>query len=400
MKKQIYAVLSVITLLVMSSVFAAEEKTTTYLTDKINFSGSVYIIILGLAIAGFSLWVVTDSKKRKTWGTVSLVVVLAGVGLLIAGPAILADDNWFNNWFNKPVFGKEYTTSINDRNVTFVYTTTGIQGTNPSNTASNTICPPGNSVEDTTVTLASINKYTAIPTGGTHRYSLNGNPAATVSDAATFTASPGDNLKVLFGNETDGSYFGEIENYIIPCKGTATLSKERYQNGTLTIEVYNEEGNLINAGATNESLASGDVVTLESKLKGQYQRGFPHGLVVVAEYNGTGTSAEMDDVIVDFGGSETNVPPMYVPVMGTTSKRKAYSIPSVTSNQILQGSVVIDVDDTVTPVFAMGNVTLTFFGKDYYINEDTAGSFDGPQASDEDDTATFGTAGSFVISLD
>ena len=254
-------------------------------------------------------------------------------------------------------------------------------------------------VEDTTVTLSSNNKYTATSTGGTHRYRINGAPAQTVSDAGTLTASPGDTLQILWGNETIGNYFGSVSNEVIPCVGTKTFTTDLVQNGTLTVEVFNEEGNLIDTVQENETLAAGDVVTLSARLKGTYQRGFPYGGVMVVEFNGTGSSSQIDDVILSFGGSETSVPSIYSITLGTFARTKAYTIPSIISNQILDGSIVIDADDTNNPGSA-GDPLLTFYPNDYFINEDTGGSFDGPSADDEDDAQTFPHITTFTINVD
>jgi len=265
----------------------------------------------------------------------------------------------------------------------------------------------GCDVEDTTVTLSALDKYNSNPAGTTHRYSINGVPALTVSNAGTFTASPGDSLKILWGNETDGSYYGVVSTEVIPCAGTKTFTANLVQNGTLTIEVFNEEGNLIQSaagtgGGENETLSPGDVVTLEAKLKGQYQRGFPYGGVMVAEFNGSGAASEIDDVIIDFGGSKVSVPTVHTTTFGTNSKRVAYSIPALESNEILIGSIVIDVDDTLAPGAdaASGDINLTFYANDYFVNENTGGSFDGPSVSDEDDSVTFGEGPSFTINTD
>lgn len=252
-------------------------------------------------------------------------------------------------------------------------------------------------VEDTTVTLSAINAFTSSATAGNHRYKINSNPARVVADAGTFTASPGDKIQILWGNETDGNYFGAVTTETIPCAGTATFSTELYQNGTVTIEVFNEEGNLLSQSGENESVAAGDVVTLTAKLKGTFQRGQPNGGVIVAEYNGTGTSL-FDDVIVDFGGSEVPTPSFYTVRLGINAKTKTYSVPAIISNDILVGSIVLDVDDSNNPP---GNTTwLTYYPYDYFINEDTGGSFDGPAVEDEDDAQTFVHATEFALTFD
>jgi hypothetical protein len=257
------------------------------------------------------------------------------------------------------------------------------------------VCPPG-SVEDVTVTLAAQNKYTAAASGGTHRYRVNGAPATTVSDAGTFTASAGAEIEVLWYNaSTSGGYFSDTSVHRLDCgAGAPTLSRELVSNGTVTIQVFNEEGNLINGAAENETLAAGDVVTLEAKLKGQFQNGMPYGGILIAEYN----TSEIDDVIIDFGGSKVSTPDLFT-VSATVSGTKTYSIPAILSNQILDGTITIDADDTQNPG-QVEDIDLYLYKNNYFINYDTGGSFDGPAVEDEDDAATMSGREVFVLAID
>ena len=272
-----------------------------------------------------------------------------------------------------------------------------ISGAIPTTTLQ-TACP-----DTTTVTFSSVDKFSGVATGGTHAYSVNGAPIKTVTDKGTDTLSPKDTIQVLFGNETDGTYFGALETYTIGCTGTQDLTTKRLQNGTIAIEVYNEEGNLIgsNGANGNESVAAGDVVTLEAKLKGTFEKGFPGGVLVV-EFNGTGTS-QIDDIIVDIAGSQAvSVPSVYAITMGANARTKAYSIPPIESNAILTGKIVIDVDDANAPgtdatALAQLDPRLTLYANDYFINK---GVFDGPAITDENDAITFGHTTVNVIALD
>lgn len=248
---------------------------------------------------------------------------------------------------------------------------------------SGTIC----AVEDTTVTLSAINKYTSLATGGTHRYRINGGPAKELSDAGTFTASPGDQISILWFNaSTSGSYFSDIGTVTVPCAGTKTFSKELVANGTASIQIYNEEGNVVD-GATatqNETLANGDVVVLDMNIKAGFQVGFPHGGVLICEYN----NSIIDDCIINLGGDEVNVPSIYDTV--TLHDAKAYSVPAFENTEKLIGTMTIDVDDTNDPAgLPVSAMNVTFRPYNYYVNEDTGGSFDGPAVEDEDDSATY-----------
>lgn len=253
-------------------------------------------------------------------------------------------------------------------------------------------------IEDTTVTLSAVDKYTQASTGGTHRYRINGAPALTVSDAGTLTASPGDVIEILWENATQSvSYFSDISKEVVPCAGTVTYSKELFQNGTVTIDIFNEEGDLIDNGVNNETLAAGDVVTLLSRVKGTYQRGIPYGGVMVTEWNTT----SIDDVIVEFGGAEVEVPGVFTITLGTEAKTKAFSIPGVETNNMVEGKITIDVDDSFDPtVGGDDSVKITFYPYNYYINEDKGGIFNELGVEDEDDIQTYQHTTTTLLTVD
>ena len=329
-----------------------------------NYLTSLNISLIA-GIIGAVLLILSLAKGYKDKGTKVIMTWLAIGGIVIAVlPAFMPVA-----FLTDPLGGATIAVST---------------GTIPTQSVVGGIC----GVEDTTVTISAVDAYTEASAGTTHRYRVNNGPALTVANAGTFTASPGDVISVLYGNETDGTYYGFTETETLPCAGTKTISDKIYRNGTLTVEVFNEEGNLID-GVENETLANGDVVTLSSKLKGTYQRGFPHGGVIVAEFNGTGTST-IDDVIVNFGGSETSVPGIYAITLGTNARTKAFTVPAILSNQIIEGKIVIDVDDTNNPVgTGDGDVVLTFYANDYFIDDDNSGAFAGPKVTDEDNVQTF-----------
>lgn len=256
-------------------------------------------------------------------------------------------------------------------------------------------CGPG-SIEDATVTLSAQDAYTASATGGTHRYRVNGAPASTVSDGGTFTASAGDVIEVLWYNGATSTYFSARDTYTVPCnQGAPIFSTELVADGTQVIEVFNEEGNLIDSSGENETLGAGDVVTLSANIKGAFQTGLPYGGVMVVEYNTTA----YDDVIADFGGSKVSVPDFYT-VSSTGNIARAYSIPAIASNDILRGSMVLDADDTINPAVDNADVTITLYKSNYFINEDTGGSFDGPAVMDEDSAQIYSTTATFTLNTD
>lgn len=257
-------------------------------------------------------------------------------------------------------------------------------------------------VEDTTITLSAIDATTAAAVGGRHTYKISGAPSLGIADAGTFTASPGDEVQVLWANGTSstGNYFGDITTTTISCKGTQTLTRELYQNGTLTIEVFNEEGNLIDTSGENETLANGDVVTLTAKIKGTFQRGFPHGGIIVLEYDST----YFDDVILDFGPGTNKVgTPTFHSNTNVNNKTVGYEIGPILGNAILEGTVTIDTHDDNNPAGVTGSsqdIRLTFYPKNPYIDDDEGGAYAIAAIEDEDGNQAFFHATAFVLNID
>jgi len=250
-------------------------------------------------------------------------------------------------------------------------------------------------IEDTTVTLASINAYTSTATGGTHAYRVNTDPIKTVSDAGSFTASPGNKIQVLWFNESGTTYFSDLGTYEVPCQGTKTFSTNLYANSSATFTVFNSNGDVMGASNT-ESLVAGDVMTLDAELKGEYQKGSPFGEVVVCYYNKTA----LDDCIVDISGSgtnEVNVPPVVSIAAGFTAK--AYLLPALLSTEKLKGTITLDADDTNNPAVIDSNATLYLYANNYLINEKTGKSFDGPAIVDEDDAVTSTMYGAYTLGV-
>ncbi len=336
---------------------------------------AILLIILGLVGAIVGQAVIRDTRKRKTW-------TWGGIGSLAFGVLAMTILSTQLAFLNAPVGFGLFAVEPGEGG--------GGEGIGPP-PAPVKGCPPGQQIEDTTVTLSSQDKYTTVATGDTHRYRINGAPALTVSDAGTITASPGDKLSILWGNGTSSTYFGAVTNEVIPCKGTHTFSKDVVANGSITIQVFNEEGDAIST-STGEALANGEIITLEMKLKGTYQKGFPYGGLIIAEYD----QGLYDDIIIDFGGSKVSTPSFYT-LTGTNNKTITYTVPAVESNEIIVGSIVLNIDDENNPTVNDGNITISFVPSDYSINENNRGSFDGPAAEDEDGVQTFGHQTTFVL---
>jgi len=352
---------------------------------EVTITWTVAILILGVLAILITQAMSKKAGTRKAWLWIGGIASVLMVVVLLVGSANLPASLGF---LSSPIMGG--TTTVGDLTLT---TVPGGQSASP------VIDGKCVGIEDTTVTLSAVDKYTSIATGGTHRYRVNNAPALTVSNAGSFTASPGDKIQVLWENASlSSTYYGAVDEFVVPCSGTVTYAEQLVKNGTITIEVFNEEGNLIDGTPENETLTTGDVVTLTAKIKGTYQRGIAYGGVIVAEWNNT----IIDDVIVDLGGSKVSTPQVHSSTYGADSSIKTYSIPSILSNQILDGSIVIDVDDSVDPSgqYSVNDIILTFYPNNYFINEDSGGAYEGPATEDEDNVQTFSHKNAYTLHVD
>lgn len=235
-------------------------------------------------------------------------------------------------------------------------------------------------VEDVTVTFSAKDASDeSINVGGAHQYRICNagggcGSLKTVANLGTDTASPGDVVEVLFANgNSSGSvvYLGTYKTFTLPDKGTFEASGLVWRNGTTTIEVFNEEGNLIDQVVENETLTTGDAPTLTHKIKGTQDRGqFNYGGCAIVEYNQTA----YDEVKVTYEGVSTRIStPSYYTVSSTANTAKTYVVPPFTNNQIISGSITPDVKsaDGSDPSDSGGDVLLTVVPNEYRFNGDS-----------------------------
>src|SRR3990167_2929850 len=141
-----------------------------------------------------------DSQKMKR-NFLSLITVV-GIGLFLIPAFGLGLAN-----LTAPL-----STNLDDIQPGAVIDTTG----NNVPTSSSLKCPSG-SIEDATVTFSGVDKFSDASAGTNHRYRIDGAPAKVVANAGTDTASGGATIEVLWGNETDATYFGEKTNTNLGC---------------------------------------------------------------------------------------------------------------------------------------------------------------------------------------
>ena len=263
----------------------------------------------------------------------------------------------------------------------------------PQNQVSGTLC----AIEDTTVTLSATDKFTAVAAGTTHKYRKSSNgvtwgSASTVSDLGTFTASPYDWLDILYGNESDASYFGLTRKVQVPCKGTFDPAEIEpvllYANGTATLTVYTEGGDVIDGTTYNETLGVGDVANLKIELRASNQKGFPHGGVLSLELN----KSDFDEEKITLSLSGLTLTSTTAPTIDTLGNVGntivAWKVSAFEGTELHVGTLTLDVDGTYNPANTNDPI-ITFYPNDYYVDEDKNGAYSGPAVEDEDRAQTF-----------
>lgn len=347
-----------------------------------DFTWTILLLIVALAIAG--LGQIPSGQKNR-----GKRITFLWIGLLVAGLMVVNLITPVIPVLQNPVSFKANTFSQD-----IPKDLTPIAGECPDGfTLLDNKCKCLGVSSGTTVTLSSEDKYSSVASGGTHRYRLAGATAKTVSDGGTFTASPGQTLQVLLGNASLTSYFGRVKSFIVPCDTTYSPLEDdntplkTVGNGTLSITVYNRDGDAMSA-TVGETLVAGDNQAIKMKLQGTFEKEFPYGLVAVVETN----KSQMDSVkLLTQGGIElatTAIPQTNLPVNGVDSVRTAYIVPEVIGSAEYFYQLNLDADNTINPESDMGNTTITFYPRNPFINEDEGGIFASASAEDEDNAVT------------
>ena len=269
------------------------------------------------------------------------------------------------------------------------------------------VCPPGVSVEDTTVSLFATDSFTGNSISSTHSYRLNDGAIRFVSDGGSFQASPGNSLEILWHNTTEtipsDSYFSVLETVNVPCRGIFDVQKSLARNGTFSFDIFDRNtGNditddLATGPTANQSFVAGDVFTLNSRIAGQFERSFATGGIMVVEFN----TSQFDDVIVDFGNPTPISNPTFYTIGVTTNKVKTYEIPALIGSSPtssppgeIDGVIIFDADDNQDPQTGDASVgdrvTFTFYPKDCYRDNNIGGKWICDAVEDEDDIALRG----------
>lgn len=284
-------------------------------------------------------------------------------------------------------------------------TLSGIFGTTTTTTTPTTpgTTPSGYcSTEDVTVTLDAVEEYTNGAMSGSNFYYVNGGQNGaqqSVTDAGTFTASPGDTIDVYFQLESP-MHYTKSKAYTIPCKGTFIARENVYRHESnggaagavtppLTVRIFTQDNGDLNTILNNESLAAGDLVTLKMEIQGNYERGMPYGATVACDGNGS----LYDKIEMNGGGITTAaaVPTLFNGRNLPQGKKWAFKLPPIISNQEISGSLVIDVCDAATcNPFAhqLSSIYCELYDWDYFTTD--TGAVAGPGPEDTDDWSDVG----------
>jgi hypothetical protein len=252
-------------------------------------------------------------------------------------------------------------------------------------------------VEDVTVTLNDIDR--GVPStdpaiaAGNITYWINGDAGiSNVADDGTFTASPGDTIKVLFGSngtQIDSSnYTSTLVTKTLECRGTETIEGKVWQQANVTVYTKNDDGQVNGAYTTanGQAIGANDVIEIELNIKGESDKaaglpadaGLPDSGLVVVLSAGTGTEDNYTKITLTGDGVEsTSLPSFYTTAASTDYW--AYEIPAI-------------IDDATYTTYGLkieaagndpaeANITVQVYDKAAYLDRDTGL----PDAGVEDD---------------
>jgi len=264
-----------------------------------------------------------------------------------------------------------------------------------------------------TAQLQSVDKWdTSRPSPNQFTYILNGGSKQTDSDGS-FEVTFGDDLSVLWGQANKSSYYRDIGTYTIDKCGLNTIQSNNalesgqtglIANTSITLQCFNEEGNLIDTSGENETIGTGDSVSLACEIRGTSEKGFPHGGVIVAEMNKTAYD-EGKFALTGEAISGDGVVPNSHSIRAATDSEKAFNvIPQIGPGVIrFTASIQAETDKDPDEKEAIGNnaadITLSLYANDAYYDTETGKFAIGVE--DQDNVLTKGgSVGEFIIQVD
>lgn len=248
-----------------------------------------------------------------------------------------------------------------------------------------------------TVTVGPTDKMFAPATsvsGVYHRLIIDGIDDGLKVDGSTKALTPGDKITVIYA-ENDTTYYASKVDITLPCAATLLTSKmdggthKLYQidaSTNLNIKTFDDDDGLLNngsGGSATETLAAGDVVSMDGSLQGQFEDAFsPYGKIYVSlVYNTTA----FDEVDFSAPGVADATPPTFRSTANITTgyAMKGWTIPGIISNEKVDFTVMLDADDTYAPSGNGCDVVMFFDDEDWYQDTDTGEMEFGPENNDD-----------------
>lgn len=231
------------------------------------------------------------------------------------------------------------------------------------------IVPSAGCAQTPEVTLQGADKWdSGVAISVSHEYILNGGLPQTYSTA--FEAGLGDTVRVLFG-AGNASVYQTIKDFTVDrCENHIFIENQLVQNTSFTIQCFNEEGNVIDDTSENETVDAGDTVSLKCEIKGVFEKGMPHGGVIVAEMNGSGYDEENTMLTGDIIGGKTSVPTFYS-LSDAVNKARAFEVNPILSSGNREFIFDFKADNNNDPGSAADDITLKLYSIDCFKNTET-----------------------------
>lgn len=249
-------------------------------------------------------------------------------------------------------------------------------------------------VEDTTVTLNDENMFakgTGVTGDGAHRVFLNGFDKGYIADGGSFTASPGNLVRVLFDENSSSVSTGAYTNEVIvtvPCDGTLDLTGSVCQYDTSPkVTIYNEDGDAMSA-TVGETMSADSEYTWDFKIRASNNlcagniNAPGKGNIFCLEYNKTQIDKIEAVSIEGVTTIEKTSAPESISV-AATNETSCFYIPAVGDNGIVNGVMVVTTDAAVNP--AEDNITYLLFDSDLDLDADTLVTVEGVEDEDDND---------------
>lgn len=255
----------------------------------------------------------------------------------------------------------------------------------------------GSTTEDTTVTISNFdveNRGTATGEQSLVWVKQNGDWTykGSVSDTSTTTASPGDTLRIMCGNNSEvvtGVFYPSIMEIDVVDKGTLDVNcYQKDQNSSaITVNYFNEDDGLINSDSDVQAIGADETVTVLMKLKATAEDYFGDGGIAVV-FDAQTTPYTKVELLE---GTKIGVPSQHTGL--ASSRAYAYEIPALEGSSTVQYNVLIEASST-EPTAVNGNITTTLYDKSWFVD---AGSNEPTQDYNDEDNNDVGANNGYQL---